>query len=299
LILRETRHRAVIIGAGQGGVAMIELLLGEEMVTIAAVADTNPEAPGMSLARRHGIPTYGSVEEALRDNAPCVAFNLTHDNAVEQLAVEILGAGSVVGGLEANLVWRMVTNLQMAKEELRYHAMHDALTGLYNRRYMGDQLRQGIAQALRYGFVFSVVLLDVDHFKQVNDTYGHAVGDSVLQGVAQSLQQGLRSADTLGRWGGEEFIIALPHTGHEGARQVAEHCLQRVSAQPMPMGQAGLRVMTLSAGVATFDPQILQEVPAEQVVDRLLALADTRLYAAKAAGRARVEGEQSVESASF
>jgi len=228
-----------------------------------------------------------------------VAFNLTHDQSAEKVAVEILGQGSLIGGMEANLIWRMVTNLQKAKEELRFYAMHDALTGLYNRRYMGDQLRQGVAQAQRYGFPFSVVLLDVDHFKLVNDTYGHAVGDAALKLVAQSLRQGLRSADVLGRWGGEEFIIALPHTDHEGARQVAEHCLQRVSAQPMAMGRGEMRLMTLSAGISALDPRGMEEIPTEQVVDRLLAMADARLYAAKAAGRARVMGEESEITATF
>ena len=114
------------------------------------------------------------MEEALNGCAPCIAFNMTGNEMVEAVASEFLGAGGVIGGVQANLIWHMVTNLKKAKQALRFQASHDELTGLYNRRYMMEQLQHGLSEAVRYQHPYSVVMLDIDHFKQVNDMHGHA-----------------------------------------------------------------------------------------------------------------------------
>ncbi len=292
--LREDPHRAVILGAGRGGTAMIELLRQEPLVDVAAVVDRNPDAPGMRLARKLGIPTFENIDNALLASAPCVAFNMTGNEMVEAVASEILGAGGVIGGMEARLIWRIMTNLYEAKERLRFEASHDHLTGLYNRRALMDQMRRGVAEALRYGHDYACVMIDVDHFKQVNDRYGHAVGDAVLRQVAQTLSGRLRQSDLIGRWGGEEFLVLLPHTRAADAVLAANAWLECVRAERIVHpGSDELRV-SFSAGVGDLEELRGRAAPARPGVDEaleaMLHAADERLYQAKQAGRARCFG---------
>jgi len=285
--LREDPHRAVILGAGRGGSAILEMLLDEKMVEVVAIADSNPDAPGLALAREQGLNVYDSVERALRESAPCVAFNMTGNEMVESVASEILGAGGVIGGLEASLIWRMVTNLKKTKDELQFQASHDALTGLYNRRHIMQQLHQGVSQSMRYQHPFTVVMLDLDHFKQVNDVHGHAVGDRVLTEMAAVLKDGVREGDIVGRWGGEEFIVLLPHTDLNGACKAAEQWLVNVAALSIPADSGKSISVTFSAGVATLG-DVPSKADMNQVVEQLLVAADECMYAAKQSGRNRV-----------
>ncbi len=285
--LREDPRRAVIIGAGRGGSAIVEMLLEEDLVNVVAVVDTNADAPGMLLAREHGIPVYDNAAEALEKSAPCVAFNMTGNEMVEEVASKILGAGGIIGGMEAQLIWRMVTNLKKAKEELHVQATHDALTGLYNRHFGIEQLQQGISQAVRYHYPYSLVMLDIDHFKEVNDQYGHPAGDAVLYEISCLLRENLRDSDLPCRWGGEEFLILLPHTDIQGATQAAENWLQQVRKQPVQHdGEPDIEI-SFSAGVASLQSNVeARDIDAE--VERLLHEVDGALYRAKEMGRSRV-----------
>src|SRR5581483_1953565 len=139
----------------------------------------------------------------------------------------------------------------------------------------------------RHGYPLSLLLLDADHFKRVNDTHGHAAGDAVLQGFAKVLTGVARRSDVVGRWGGEEFVVALPQTGAAGARVAAER-VRRALAEaryPIPGGEA-LR-MTASVGAATAQPPWSKEA--------VVSAADEAMYAAKARGRNRVEFASSAE----
>ncbi len=285
--LREDPHRAVILGAGRGGSAILEMLLDETMVEVVAIADSDPQAPGLNLAREHGLSVYDNVEQALRDSAPCVAFNMTGNEMIESVASEILGAGGVIGGLEASLIWRMVTNLKKTKDELQFQASHDALTGLCNRRHIMQQLHQGVSQSIRYQHPFTVVMFDLDHFKQVNDVHGHAAGDRVLTEMAKVLKESVREGDVVGRWGGEEFIVLLPHTDLNGACKAAEQWLANVCDLSLQLDSGESIGVTFSAGVATLG-DTSSRADMNQVVEQLLQLADERMYAAKQAGRNRV-----------
>ncbi len=109
---------------------------------------------------------------------------------------------------------------------------HDPLTGAYNRRYVLDHLQQGLNEAARYDKPYAVAMLDLDHFKAVNDSLGHAAGDAVLQGLVQRLQECLRHADILGRWGGEEFLVLLPNMDLEHATLAVKKWLKHVSGTP-------------------------------------------------------------------
>lgn len=161
----------------------------------------------------------------------------------------------------------------------------DPLTGVANRRRLDDELGRHVAQARRYDRPLSVVVLDLDRFKTINDTYGHEVGDRVLVETVERLQATIRDADLLGRWGGEELLILAPHTDHEAARSLAQRCRRAIASAPM--SDAGVTV-TASLGVATLGP--------DDDVRALLRRADLAMYAAKTDGRDRVVGLCDLES---
>lgn len=167
--------------------------------------------------------------------------------------------------------------LSKALQRIQELATQDDLTGLPNRRHMQERLVQEQLRQRRQGGCTSVALVDVDHFKTINDRHGHGVGDEVLRALSQVMLKGLRESDTLARWGGEEFMMLFPDTSPEDAQVV----LQRIQSQltqaaTMP---AGLRV-TFSAGVAPL--------AVDDSLEHSITQADMALYAAKAAGRHRV-----------
>jgi len=168
------------------------------------------------------------------------------------------------------------------QDDLRSKANEDELTGVLSRGAIIEILRRELAHTLRDGKPLSVIFVDLDNFKQVNDTHGHPVGDVVLRGVSRSLGAQLRAYDAVGRYGGEEFLVVLPGCGSANALHVAERMRRAVADQPVNTA-AGLVPMTVSLGVATTDGASLG-------ADDLIAAADKALYWAKRAGRNRVEG---------
>jgi two-component system, cell cycle response regulator len=163
--------------------------------------------------------------------------------------------------------------------ELDRMSRTDALTGLYNRRHLEERLGELVSLARRHGEDLGAALVDLDHFKAVNDTAGHPAGDAVLQVTADRLRNSLRAEDVLGRWGGEEFLVLLPRTDAAGARLVAERMRQALAGQPIPLPDGGEVKVTASIGVAAGT---------DDGVAGLVDRADAALYEAKAAGRDRV-----------
>lgn len=161
-------------------------------------------------------------------------------------------------------------------------SISDGLTGLFNHRHMQDVVHEEFERAKRTGEPVSVVMFDFDHFKRVNDTYGHQVGDRVLQEMAGILQRTAREIDRIGRYGGEEFIVVLPDTDTVDAETFAERVRTRVETHPYAVGRAEPLHLTISAGAATYPH------PAVHNARTLIHRADQALYAAKAAGRNRV-----------
>ena len=161
--------------------------------------------------------------------------------------------------------------------------MIDQLTGLYNRRYMTSQLQQYMHRAVMGGKPLSVMMLDIDHFKPVNDTHGHRAGDEVLQALADRLRLNIRPMDVACRPGGEEFLVILPETPDELACAAAERVRKAIAEDPFNVLGATRRIsVTVSAGVSSL-------LGRDDTMAELLNRADTALYQAKSAGRNRVK----------
>ncbi len=166
--------------------------------------------------------------------------------------------------------------LAQANRELEVLSVTDKLTALFNRVKLDRVLTAELARAHRYGSALSVVMLDIDHFKVVNDTFGHNIGDDVLVDIADTLRVSVRNSDTVGRWGGEEFLVILPSTDLEQAGAVAEKVRGRVADLKLPT----VGKVTVSLGVAEYQ--------ADDTEQQVVARADIALYAAKEGGRNRV-----------
>ncbi|MBU0916312.1 MAG: GGDEF domain-containing protein [Gammaproteobacteria bacterium] len=163
---------------------------------------------------------------------------------------------------------------------LQHLSQHDSLTGLLNRRAIENSLDKEAQRLQRFGEVYSVMLVDIDHFKRINDNLGHAAGDEVLRAVAAILKDHAREVDRVARYGGEEFCVLLPHTDHEGALQAAERLRSAVHRTDIPWQDEQICV-TISTGLATAqDP--------DEPLHALLKRADDALYRAKTEGRNRV-----------
>jgi diguanylate cyclase (GGDEF)-like protein/PAS domain S-box-containing protein len=183
------------------------------------------------------------------------------------------GEGAVEGVLSSG---EDITEKWRYEQQLQWQAQRDALLGIYNRRAFEEFLEREMSRVSRRASRLSLAMLDIDHFKAVNDTYGHLLGDDILKELTELAESRIRREDVLARWGGEEFVVLLPDTGDEGARRVAEDLRQAVAEADFP----GPGRVAVSVGVAEMRP-------GEELKD-LTRRVDEALYAAKAAGRDRV-----------
>ena len=184
-------------------------------------------------------------------------------------------------------VLELERSLKEANEEIKALSLTDPLTGIYNRGYLTERLPREIKRARRYGHSLSILLCDLDHFKIVNDTYGHQVGDQVLKECVQCIAESIRNKiDWVARYGGEEFIIVVPETDLGGANMMAERLRHSFSQKVITVQKAVVQ-MTASFGVTSFDP----DTPSEKISpEAMINRADKYLYQAKQAGRNRVRG---------
>ena len=218
--------------------------------------------------------------------APIIILTGQGEREVDVAAMQAGAADFLVKGrIDAQLLERAIryalenARLLNALSEL---AIRDELTGLYNRRELNRLLAEEANRSQRFGRPTALVMLDIDHFKVVNDTYGHQVGDEVLRWIGQMLREHVRSVDRPARYGGEEFTIILPETPGDEAFAVAERLRQGVAAHPFTLSQddgPALRIpITISLGVA--------ELPSDaDVEEALIEMADQALYEAKRRGR--------------
>ncbi len=210
---------------------------------------------------------------------------------------QMLAGNRLLKGLEEEVGQRTrqlesaLSEARLLKEHYRTLSMVDELTGLYNRRYFFVESRLAVGRALRYRHQLSLLVIDIDRFKTINDSYGHSLGDRVLQDIGQALLAGLRDTDILARVGGEEFAIVLTDTGPEGAREAAQRLLQAVRQLQWstPRGELSARI---SLGLSSFGETTRRSMnhgKAEVLLDQLYSQADSAMYAAKKAGGDRFQ----------
>lgn len=225
----------------------------------------------------------------LGDVLGIVSISIPINNLVAQTqntrVIILLSAVLSIGFLVITVLFltlRLAVALEKAQLQLRTQALTDELTGLSNRRQVMVRLEQEFHRSVRVGESISVISLDIDHFKKVNDTYGHLFGDLVLKTVAERMQNCLRPYDIVGRVGGEEFLIVAPAAPSEEAVALAQRVISAISSEAIEDGSSTVTV-TASAGVA-----VISNADAE--AEDLLRKADRSLYEAKSQGRNRVAG---------
>jgi two-component system cell cycle response regulator len=268
-----------------------------------ALTTPAPEHFGLHCHPRLSEQAEAEARAALRIGPSVVASSVHDEDAMpasdvtEAIVCQVSFANMVVGTVALSpsaddqgdayklvpLVARELGGaLRMAAlvEETQRQASMDMLTGLMNRRAFLPLIQGEVARGARYGLALSVLLLDVDHFKVVNDRHGHAAGDQVLTAIGGLLRRTLRTSDFAARWGGEEFVVALTCTNLEGGRLVAERTRRAIEELVIDDGHGGRIPVTASVGLAA-----LQE---KETVDELMDRADRAMYAAKYSGRNRV-----------
>jgi two-component system, cell cycle response regulator len=270
--------RGVLEGVG---CAVAEASSREEVVSVARTAGADVlllhGALGCALSELKTDPDLFRIAVVLVDSASDVAAAV---DALEHGAHDVLREDAPPGEIVARVgaarrAGEMQEQLLSREHDLEAMAYYDELTGVANRRFAVRQLHALVSRARRHDHELSVVLLDADRFKSLNDRHGHGAGDDVLRGLADRLRSRVREEDVVARFGGEEFLVILPDTGASGAATAAEDLREAVAAQPFPVGRIALP-LTVSVGWATWRGEPLE---------RLIARADRGLYAAKEAGR--------------
>ncbi len=254
------------------------------------VLDANPENPAADL------PFLSDLRCRAETRHAAIIMRLPAGAETEAGMALDLGASDVVIGKSDPTALRALVQRQIARQQklqgLRTQVQNglrlaatDALTGLYNRRYALSHMERLVARSGETGRALAVMVLDIDRFKLVNDTYGHQTGDTVLRAVATTLADNLRSADMLARYGGEEFLITMPDTTVDQARRAAERLCRKVAALRVAQEDAPPIGVTLSIGLAVRNSA---GEPASSFAERLIRDADHALYTAKNDGRNQV-----------
>jgi diguanylate cyclase (GGDEF)-like protein len=276
--------------AAVGGIALLgaERTL-EERGSLTVGDDPLPARTPAALARlaRRALATGGPVSAGPGEaGVPAVAVPLrSREHVLGVLAVARPAGAPVFTEADVDTLQDLARHAgaavanALAHEETRRLSVTDPLTGAGNFRQLSTTLAREVERATRFGRPLSVVMLDLDHFKAVNDTHGHPFGDAVLREFARRLQDCLREVDTVTRYGGEEFTVVLPETGADGAAAVAGRIVRAVRERPFAVGVRSAQV-TVSAGVAAFPDH-------GRTASEILRAADGALYAAKGAGRDR------------
>lgn len=263
----------------------------------------NKAAAQLSGYSKDEVQNNAAIWEWLYPDAAYRAEIATKVNEILQHGQEVVGYETRIctkGGEEKVIAWNSrrffnakgellgsiaigqdVTAQKEMASELQRLATHDFLTGLYNRREVMHRLEEDFARAKRYKRPLAILMVDVDHFKQVNDQFGHQVGDGVLSRFSIMLREAIRSVDYAGRYGGEEFILVLPEATADMAVEFAERLRMDVKAEPWHNIVQSLKTLTISVGVSCYTEQT-------HSLDSLIYAADQALYQAKGNGRDQV-----------
>jgi two-component system, cell cycle response regulator len=277
--LSEANQRPVVtvltgLNAGQ------VLTIDEEEITIGRGIETNLCIDDPGVSRKHARIILRETGYWVEDLAS------TNGTFVRGKRVErsmLLSGDRIQLGPSLVLSFALVDGVEESLRHRLYEAStRDSLTQAYNRQFFVERAQSEIAHARRHDAELSALMLDIDHFKNLNDTFGHHAGDLVLRVVAAQVMRYIRTDDLLARYGGEEFVILSRATGSDQATRLAERVRLSIERLPIRLQEKSLRV-TVSIGVAA-----LAELSEKEGTDDLLKLADCRLYAAKRSGRNRV-----------
>ncbi len=250
-----------------------------------------PLATGTVLEAVQDRTAYRLALSPLRDAAGrtvgqmAVLIDVTHQitaahRALWLGATLVLGAGGTLFAFFYWFVGRVGRRIEHDERKLEELATHDGLTGLYNHRTFHALLADEMVRTDRFGRQLSLLMLDIDHFKRVNDTHGHQAGDAILRGLSALLERQARAIDHVCRYGGEEITVILPETDTAAAMNIAERLRAAIERQPFDIGGGKTVGITVSIGVATYPQQV-------DALEKLVKAADTAMYAAKQGGRNR------------
>jgi diguanylate cyclase (GGDEF)-like protein len=267
----------------------LEAIQTKKPVAIDDIHQDERFEPWREAAIKEGYTSFVSIPLILQDRAIGV-INIysekLHHFSPEDVRLLTMFANQAVTAIENARLYREKTQvyaeLREANLRLEELAVTDDLTQVYNRRFLQERLFVEVARSMRYQIPLSCLMIDIDHFKFVNDNYGHQRGDEVLKDLSLILRESTRKVDLVARYGGEEFIILLPHTPQDGALRKAQALRQEIALHKFAFNGDFLHI-TVSIGVATFPH------PGIESVAELIAVADKALYRAKEKGRNRVE----------
>ncbi|MBB3190613.1 diguanylate cyclase [Halomonas cerina] len=281
-------HRLISARLSAEGVALLHAHDAVEGLAIAREQLPDLILLDLEMPGTDGMTLFSQLkEESALDAIPVIFLTGTLDVTTKVQAFE-LGAVDYVtkpfDAIELKARVRAALRTKRYQDLLATKARIDALTGLWNRGYLTDQLAVEVSALIRHGSPVALIMVDIDHFKRINDTHGHPFGDIVLQRVAQVLGQATRDNDVVCRYGGEEFAIILRDTSSVGAVSIAQRLCHAVAAITFRQGRETVQV-TASFGVAGSDQCDDHDAVS---ADTLLEAADMALYAAKSAGRNRV-----------
>jgi two-component system cell cycle response regulator len=285
LTLAEGRRHRVLVAEGDGAAALSELSFADNAGLVSNVVKLGSALPGRELSAMDRVIVFDN-STVLKGLGALKIFPLRAGEACVGALVcasrDPDGLGAAAQSELALLALQAAEAVVRARlyEQAEKLATTDGLTGLVNRRSFNELLEQRLREAARYERPLSLLLLDIDHFKKVNDTHGHPAGDAVLRGVAKLAQKAARETDVAARYGGEELALVLPETDARGAMAIAERLRKLVEAASHPTEQGSVKV-TVSIGLSTTS--------GKAAFADLLEAADRALYKAKRSGRNRVE----------
>ena len=294
-LVGSSRRRPVLITLDGRRVSERFVLSTKENV-IGRDIDATIKASDGEVSRRHCIITWKNFDEKGVEDPVCILHDNNSTNGTF-LNNEQLGEDKALSDGDMIRVGRTVFGFFLKDERvleldqlLLNMALHDSLTGLFKREYFFSELHREFDRARRHERPLTVALLDIDHFKNLNDEYGHLKGDEALRQFADLMRLSLREGDISGRYGGEEFALVYPETEMEGAIQATERIRQAVEQHFFTLGEGVTTRLTVSAGVAMLNDHHQEKM-------QLLDEADHALYKAKRNGRNRVVASEATENA--
>jgi len=265
-----------------------ETVTGVQEGTAKLVENLLSELESMQAGTQNFSNTLEQSQDTLNKNPDI--------NAITQLVANLIEETDQVKRVNSSMEQKLnvmkdeVDILKQDMDALNTSAYTDQLTNIPNRRAFDETINKLLDKYQSVGSIFSLLFIDIDHFKLFNDTHGHAIGDKVLTFIASILKKGIKGSDMVARYGGEEFVVLLPKTDYQGAMIVAKQLCDKIAKKTLIMGgesKTSLGNITISTGVSLISP--------EDEIASLIERADKALYQAKEQGRNRVVGEQTLE----